>query len=228
MRQFTPWARAAGGLLAHHGVTGLLGNTDEVDDLDDDDADWSQFLACWQQIFGTGWVTSQQACESAHDPRWASTFPAGKGGELLGAKSLGRCADSLAMGGLPAGAKGSALALTGMPEISERQLLAQLRESVELLAAPAADQERWLAEERYPVDELALQLDDAVPQWFPRLSKAGLLTEQAQAALRALLDALDFGGPARSALWTEEALYDAVEWEQVRDMAGRALMELGN
>jgi hypothetical protein len=115
-----------------------------------------------------------------------------------------------------------------MPEITEQQLLAQLRETVELLAAPAADQERWLAEERYPVDELALQLDDAVPQYFPRLSNAGLLTEDAQQALRALLDALSFGGPPPSALWTEEALYNADEWQHVRDVAARALMELGN
>ena len=90
MRQFTRWARAAGGLLEHHGVSGLLGNTDELDDLDDDDADWTQFLACWQQIFGSNWVTSAQLTEQSYDPRWASTFPAGKGGELLGAKSLGR------------------------------------------------------------------------------------------------------------------------------------------
>jgi hypothetical protein len=49
-----------------------------------------------------------------------------------------------------------------MAKISERQLLAQLQESVVLLAA-AVEQERWLAGQRYPVEELALQLSDAVP-----------------------------------------------------------------
>jgi hypothetical protein len=116
-----------------------------------------------------------------------------------------------------------------MAEISERQLLAQLRESVELLAAPAAYQERWLADQRYPVDELALQLADAVPSWFPRLSNVHLLTEDAKRALRALDDALSsFSGPADSALWTEDALYSADQWLRVRDLARCALMELGD
>ena len=114
-----------------------------------------------------------------------------------------------------------------MAEITERQLLAQLRESVELLAAPAADQEGWLAGERVPVDELALQLEDAVPYWFPRLTGAQLLSGEAQRMLVELLDALgDFGGPANAALWTEEALCSADEWRHVRDLAQRALAEL--
>jgi hypothetical protein len=50
-----------------------------------------------------------------------------------------------------------------MPEITRQELLTQLRESVELLAAPATEQEHWLAEQQFPVDELALQLDAAVP-----------------------------------------------------------------
>lgn len=116
-----------------------------------------------------------------------------------------------------------------MAEISERQLLAQLRESVELLAAPAADQEHWLADQRFPVDELALQLEDAVACWFPRLSNAQLLADEVQRMLVELLDALgDFSGPANAALWTEEALYSADEWQHVRDLARRALVELGD
>jgi hypothetical protein len=116
-----------------------------------------------------------------------------------------------------------------MVEISERQLLDQLREFVELLAAPAADQERWLVGHRVPVDELALQLADAVPQWFPRLSKAGLLTEDAKEALLELDAALSsFGGRANAPLWTDDALYVADQWQRVRDLASRALLQLDN
>ncbi len=115
-----------------------------------------------------------------------------------------------------------------MAGISERQLLSQLRETVGLLAAPAAEQERWLANQRYPVDELGLQLSDAVPMWLPRLSKAGLLTDNARQALKQLDDALGtFSGPENAALWTEEALYNADQWQHVRDLARHAFTELG-
>jgi hypothetical protein len=90
MRQFTGWARAAGGFLAHHGVGGFLANAGELEESDDDDADWTQFLACWHSIFGSQPVTSGEVNATVLDPRWAGSFPAGKGGEMLSAKSLGR------------------------------------------------------------------------------------------------------------------------------------------
>jgi hypothetical protein len=112
-------------------------------------------------------------------------------------------------------------------EITARELLNQLREAVELLAAPGDEQERWLIQHRMPVDELALQLDDAVPGWFPRLAGAGLLDPKAEASLRALDAELGrFSGPQNASLWTEEALYDATEWTNVRTLAARALSTL--
>jgi hypothetical protein len=90
MRQFTRWARACGGFLAHHGVSGFLANAGELEDADDDSADWTQFLARWRERWGEGWVTSEQAAATAGEPAWGGTFPAGKDGALLGAKSLGR------------------------------------------------------------------------------------------------------------------------------------------
>jgi hypothetical protein len=91
MRQFTPWARVCGGLLAHHGVDGFLANAGEVEEIDDDDSDWTGFLARWQAVMGTGWVTSEQLAQRAADPRWEGTFPTGRGDELLDvAKSVGR------------------------------------------------------------------------------------------------------------------------------------------
>ena len=91
MRQFTRWARACGGLLAHHGVGGFLANAGEAEAADDDSAAWAGFLARWQQVLGTGAVTSEQVASSAWDPKWEGTFPAGRGDEPLGnPKSMGR------------------------------------------------------------------------------------------------------------------------------------------
>ena len=90
MRQFTRWAQVTGGLLAHHGIGCFLGNISSLEELDDDDAGWAQFLAAWQQILGTGWVTSQQLAEQTYDQRWAGTLPTGRGGEPLSVKALGR------------------------------------------------------------------------------------------------------------------------------------------
>ena len=39
MRQFTPWAEAVGGFLAHHGIERFLGNVETVRDIDDEDVD---------------------------------------------------------------------------------------------------------------------------------------------------------------------------------------------
>jgi hypothetical protein len=96
MRQFSRWARLAGGFCAHHGVSGFLANAGELEELDDDDADWAQFLARWAGIFGGYSVTSEllgdgaQSYQGSRDQRWAGTFPSGKGGEALSVKSLGR------------------------------------------------------------------------------------------------------------------------------------------
>jgi hypothetical protein len=53
MRQFTPWAHGVGGFLAHHGITGFLGNLDVVRGMDEEDAKWAVFLATWLGRFGT-------------------------------------------------------------------------------------------------------------------------------------------------------------------------------
>jgi hypothetical protein len=90
MRQFTSWARAAGGLLEHHGVEGFLGNSGELEVMDDDAADWAEFLARWHAIFGTASATADQLCKTQYDDRWGGTFPTGKAGQAITAKGLGR------------------------------------------------------------------------------------------------------------------------------------------
>jgi hypothetical protein len=91
MRQFTRWARTAGGLLAHHGVDGFLANAAEVEAADDDDTDWAGFLARWPVVLGAGAVTSEAVTAARWDERWAATFPTGRGDEPLESpRSMGK------------------------------------------------------------------------------------------------------------------------------------------
>ena len=90
MRQFTKWAQVCGGLLAHHRVDGFLANAGELEDMDDDEADWAQFFARWMAVLGGGWLSSEQVLSRRYDPGWGDTFPSGREGLPLSAKSLGR------------------------------------------------------------------------------------------------------------------------------------------
>jgi hypothetical protein len=112
-------------------------------------------------------------------------------------------------------------------EIPVDALFAQLREMVVLLASPAGEQVSWLAKQHYPVDELALQLDDAVPAWFSRLREHQLLPE---GAATALVDLNAYLGTIRSGSglnpWSHEGLRVAPEWSRVRALATDALGRL--
>ena len=90
MRQFTRWSQAAGGFCAWHGVTGFGTNAGELEVMDDDNSDWTSFLARWAGMHGRVSVTSAQLCDSQHDQRWGGTFPTGKGGMAMTSKGLGR------------------------------------------------------------------------------------------------------------------------------------------
>ncbi|WP_175084886.1 hypothetical protein [Candidatus Frankia nodulisporulans] len=58
MRQFSPWAQAAGGFVTHHGLPGFLDNAADVREMDDQAAMWHAFLARWERKYGTQTVTS--------------------------------------------------------------------------------------------------------------------------------------------------------------------------
>lgn len=114
---------------------------------------------------------------------------------------------------------------SNMTEITERELFRQLREFVELLSADGSDQISWLLAQHVPVDELLLQLDDAVPAWFPRLERAGLIDTKAKSALQSLLDFL-LSLRWDKALWQDDALGNRSEWQQVRERARQTLSEM--
>ncbi len=97
MRQFTPWAEAVGGFLAHHGLGEFLGNVETVRDIDEEDAGWAVFLGKWHEIHKDKWVTSNDLRLSAdiplvereHDP-WDGLFLTDERGKFPTTKSLGK------------------------------------------------------------------------------------------------------------------------------------------
>jgi hypothetical protein len=112
-------------------------------------------------------------------------------------------------------------------EISSAVLLRELREEIGLLAMPAAHQVRWLEESRFPVDELALQLEDSVLACFPRLVDRGILSTAAGEAVTAADGLLGtFSGRANAPLWTREALTAEPVWARVRELAQEALEQI--
>jgi hypothetical protein len=108
-----------------------------------------------------------------------------------------------------------------MTEISPIELLMQLRAMVVLLSLSSTEQMQWLEIQRVSADEMYLQLDDAIPSWFARLDKAGLINELVKDRLSNLLHTL-IAMKSDTELWGLDSL-DAPEWEQVRIVARSAL-----
>ncbi len=99
MRQFTAWAAATGGLLAHHGIDGFLDNLDQVREADEDNAEWAAFLARWHDLYGPAKKTAREIrlsadidTDSTGRPvdRWQGTFLTDDKGRVPSGKSVGR------------------------------------------------------------------------------------------------------------------------------------------
>lgn len=96
MRGFTRWAQIVGGVLALHGLTGFLGNTDELAARDTDEEEWASFLAKWHEVFGPTPKTSKELHVSAQVDfvmgtqvdRWARCFITDDQGATPNPKSL--------------------------------------------------------------------------------------------------------------------------------------------
>jgi hypothetical protein len=98
MRQFTPWAQALGGFLAHHGITGFLANADQVAAIDEDETRWRGFLAAWHDRHGTTPMTAAQLRADAEPDHlagqvidaWDGLFITASTGRLPNPVGLGR------------------------------------------------------------------------------------------------------------------------------------------
>jgi hypothetical protein len=95
MRQFTPWAEAAGGFLAHHGVKGFLANTESARSIDDEEATWTSFLAKWRKLHDGKWFTTHELRLDADTPpgqfdKWDGLFLTDHRGRIPSEVALGK------------------------------------------------------------------------------------------------------------------------------------------
>ncbi|MFI7302968.1 hypothetical protein ACIBM8_07130 [Micromonospora aurantiaca] len=98
MRQFTPWAQALGGFLAHHGIDGFLTNAAEVREIDEDETRWRAFLTTWHERHAGRPLTAADLRRDGeplhlgsdlHDP-WEGQFITTAAGRLPNPLQLGR------------------------------------------------------------------------------------------------------------------------------------------
>jgi hypothetical protein len=115
--------------------------------------------------------------------------------------------------------------MSNTAQCSPRQLLANLRSSLEVLHQPAEQQLRYLASLGLPdgVDELALEFDDLAAS-IAQLAESRVITTEGAESIRQLDEALNaMSGPGNEALWAPWALRTAPAWNDIRMLAGRAL-----
>lgn len=104
MRSFTPWAQAIGGLLAHHGISDFMGNTDSVVEADEDKQQDALFLQKWTELVTQEWISASDLItqfETMEQQRWAAmggkgpdrwqgAFPVRSNGKPYSAIGLGK------------------------------------------------------------------------------------------------------------------------------------------
>jgi hypothetical protein len=106
-------------------------------------------------------------------------------------------------------------------------VLQQLRQALAVLAAPAEEQAAHLHTlGDAPVDELGLEFDDIAPAAFG-LSGPNELDADQRAAVAAVDSHLSgMSGAQHSNIWTIEALREAPEWANLRELSHQALQRL--
>lgn len=109
-----------------------------------------------------------------------------------------------------------------MSEISPAELLNQFRGMIQQLSLPWEEQRQWLEQRNLPVDEMYLQLDDAIPAWYARLDAASLIDRDVKQALSDLMRLL-IAMKTDKGLWVLSSLAVAPEWNEVRRAARRAV-----
>ncbi len=97
--------------------------------------------------------------------------------------------------------------------------LRMLREVLELLASSPEAQEAYVLSNGVGVDELALGFDDVYPVFRAHDVGSIVVPSAELSQIDHLLGAMS----TDCGLWTLEALHDSAEWENVRQLARRAL-----
>lgn len=104
-----------------------------------------------------------------------------------------------------------------------QQLLADVEESVSLVAAPFDEQLRWVDEHNFPVGELTEQLIDVWPLFQRHLSGTGVIDPQDERCLDHLST---YASSMEKRLFSVEAMNEAPEWQKLRELASDALSSL--
>jgi hypothetical protein len=105
MRQFTPWAQALGGFLAHHGIEGFLTNAAKVRENDEDETRWRAFLTCWHERHGGQRMTAAELRRDAEPVHFGGDVQDPWGGQFITTDS-GRLPNPLQLGRLLTGQAG--------------------------------------------------------------------------------------------------------------------------
>ncbi|MEU6310736.1 hypothetical protein [Streptomyces sp. NPDC047014] len=114
-----------------------------------------------------------------------------------------------------------------MNDTNGEGLYRQLLAAVALLAAPAPDQLAWLEKHAVPVDEIALNFDDAAVI-APQLGDEGWLAPEALADITRMNGLLDrLTADEGSTVWTGQGLRTHDHWKRIRQEAERFLQAEG-
>ncbi|MEU6210851.1 hypothetical protein ABZ891_13150 [Streptomyces sp. NPDC047023] len=114
-----------------------------------------------------------------------------------------------------------------MDDTNWEGLYGQLLTAVALLAAPAQDQLAWLDQHAVPVDEIALNFDDATVM-APQLGDEGWLTPEALSDITQMDGLLNLlAADKGSTVWTAQGLRTHEQWRRVRQEAERFLQAEG-
>lgn len=105
MRQFTPWAQALGGFLAHHGIDGFLANADDIRGIDEDETRWRAFLACWHDRHGDNKLSAAELRADGEPDHFGGTITDRWDGQFITTPN-GRLPNTLGLGRLLTGQAG--------------------------------------------------------------------------------------------------------------------------
>jgi hypothetical protein len=109
--------------------------------------------------------------------------------------------------------------------MSSTALIGQLKSTLETLARGPVDQLLYVRRLGTGMDELALEFDDVAPARLKLLAEGSITLDQSDAiaAVDRQLDRMTRAGPVR---WTEQAVLEGEDWEELRRVARNALAAL--
>lgn len=125
--------------------------------------------------------------------------------------------------------------------MSTNEKMMRLKWSIQALAAPAGKQIQLFPKFVCVADELAIDFEEAL-RAVSKVEPSGAdkeeedevsqLAQELSFMQREAIDAVDkqlekMSGPEHAEMWTDDALYNSIEWARVRHLAALALKSIG-